>query len=149
MTINFSAPDLRLHPPRSPRVTLGGYVHLPRLLDKARAHHAGALGDYRYRCPLDARFFTFTGIDPDAFLAAVASTPSDTAVLAWVRAQAPRDPVAISAWSAWVTAHGPGDAEDHAWFAERLQTLAPGRDDIATYFDLLDLDDYVSFAGQG
>ncbi len=148
MNVNLSAPDLRLHPPRSPRVTLGGYVHLPRLIDKVRAHIAGAIGEYRYGCPLDARFFTFTAITPEAFLEAVRNADSDSAVLAWVRAQAPKDPAAIEIWSSWVTRHGPGDAEDHAWFAERLQALAPSRDDIATYFDLLDLDDHVSFGGR-
>jgi hypothetical protein len=44
--ISYSAPDLSQHPPRSPRARLGGYVHLPRLLDKARAHLAGRMGEY-------------------------------------------------------------------------------------------------------
>ncbi|MEJ1973364.1 MAG: DUF5069 domain-containing protein [Lacunisphaera sp.] len=35
--INLFAPDLTRHPPRSPRTRLGGFVHLPRLIDKARA----------------------------------------------------------------------------------------------------------------
>ena len=39
--INYSAPDLTQHPPRSLRVRLGGYVHLARLLDKARAEAGG------------------------------------------------------------------------------------------------------------
>ena len=39
--ISYSTPDLTQHPPRSPRVRLGGFVHLPRLLDKARAYAAG------------------------------------------------------------------------------------------------------------
>ncbi len=30
-------PDLTQFPPRSPRVRLGGYVILPRMLDKGRA----------------------------------------------------------------------------------------------------------------
>jgi len=37
---NLSAPDFTVHPPRSVRVRLGGYAHLPRLLDKARASAA-------------------------------------------------------------------------------------------------------------
>jgi len=64
--ITYSAPDLTQHPPRSPRVRLGGYVHLARLLDKARAFAAGKPGEYVYPCPLDQRFFAFTGIDPAA-----------------------------------------------------------------------------------
>jgi len=33
--------DLTQRPPRSPRLTLGGYVILPRMLDKGRAQLAG------------------------------------------------------------------------------------------------------------
>ena len=43
---DFSAPDLTQHPPRSVRVRLGGFAHLPRLLDKARAFAAGKQGSY-------------------------------------------------------------------------------------------------------
>lgn len=149
MNINLSAPDLRIHPPRSPRVTLGGYVHLPRLIDKARAHLAGAAGEYHYGCPLDARFFTFTGLTAEAFLEAVRAADSDSAVLAWVQTQAPKDPSAIELWSSSLSRRGPADAEMHGWFAERLLALAPQRDDVSTYFDLLDLDDYASFGGRG
>lgn len=149
MTLHLSAPDLRRHPPRSPRVPLGGYVHLPRLIDKARAHLAGTNGDYAYDCPIDAHFFTFTGLTPEAFLEAVRTADSDSAILAWVRAQAPRASAAIELWSATLTRRGPADAEMHEWFAERRQALAPQRDDISTFFDLLDLDDYSSFGGRG
>lgn len=41
-----SAPDLTQRPPRSPRVRLGGYAMLPRLLDKARASLTGKTGEY-------------------------------------------------------------------------------------------------------
>ena len=36
--------NLTQRPPRSPRVRLGGYTILPRILDKARASLAGTLG---------------------------------------------------------------------------------------------------------
>jgi hypothetical protein len=32
--------------------------------------------------------------------------------------------------------------------AEDIERLAPGRDDIRTNFDRLDLDDYISFGGR-
>jgi len=38
----------RLHP-RSPYEKLGGYVHLPRLIDKARLHREGLLNGYNYK----------------------------------------------------------------------------------------------------
>lgn len=149
---NYATPDLTRHPPRSPRVRLGGYVHLPRLLDKARAVAAGKQGDYIYPCPLDKRFFAFTGIAPDAFLAAIKTDAgrTDSAMLAWVNAHTRPDraPHEILAWSAWLETLSPGDADRHAGFADAIRTLAPARDDIRTTFDRLDLDDYTSFGGQ-
>jgi hypothetical protein len=42
------APNLAQRPPRSPRVRLGGYVILARVLDKGRAELAGTAGEYNY-----------------------------------------------------------------------------------------------------
>ncbi len=149
--INHSAPDLTQHPPRSPRVKLGGFVHLPRLLDKARAAASGKLGEFIYPCPLDNRFFAFTGINADALLSEAKSGKSDTEMLAWVMgALSPkRQPWEIQAWSDYLTALSPGDIQRHKVFAEHIEKLGPGRDDIVTYFDRLDLDDYVSYGGKG
>jgi hypothetical protein len=148
--ISYSSPDLTQHPPRSPRVRLGGFVHLPRLLDKARAFAAGKNGEYNYNCPLDKRFLGFVGIDPEAFLAAVKVGKGDGEMLAWVNehTQPPRAPWEIEAWSHWLENLGPGDVKRHAIFAEDIGELAPAREDIRTYFARLELDDYVSFGGK-
>ena len=50
-TSKLSAPYLTQRPPRSPRTRLGGYVLLPRMLDKGRATLAGMNGEYHYNCP--------------------------------------------------------------------------------------------------
>jgi hypothetical protein len=141
--VNLSAPDLTLHPPRSPRVKLGGFVHLPRLLDKARAAAAGKLGEFIYPCPLDNRFFAFTGLDANALLAEAKSGKSDMANL-----NPKRQPWEIAAWSDYLTTLSPGDIQRHKIFAEHIEKLGPGREDIVTYFDRLDLDDYVSYGGK-
>ena len=91
--VNYNAPDLTRHPPRSPRTRLGGYVHLPRLIDKARAVAAGRSGDYHYNCPFDQRFFAFTGITPDAFMAEIKAGRSDGELLALL---GPRDAVEVA-----------------------------------------------------
>ena len=147
--LNYSSPDLTRHPPRSPRVRLGGFAHLPRLLDKARATLAGKNGDYHYNCPLDQQFFAFTDINHEALLAAVKQGGSDTAMLAWVRANTKRLPAEIAAWSAWLDQHGPGGSGGHEWIAETIKAAAGDRDDVRSFADLLDLDDYVSFGGKG
>src|SRR5258708_24885048 len=60
--------DLTQRPPRSTRVKLGGYVLLPRSLDKGRAHIAGKAGEYHFNCPLDQRLFAFIGVNADDVL---------------------------------------------------------------------------------
>jgi hypothetical protein len=147
--LNLSSPDLTQHPPRSPRVQLGGFVHLPRLLDKARATIAGKAGEYHYNCPLDKQFFALTGITSEALLAEAAKGGSDSAMLEWVRAGSKVLPSEVAAWSIWMRTHAPGGSAGHEWFGEVIKSAAPDRDDVFGFFDLLDLDDYVSFGGRG
>ena len=64
--MKIHAPDLTQRPPRSPRVRLGGFVILPRMLDKGRATLAGKAGEFHFNCPLDQQFLNFAGIDPRA-----------------------------------------------------------------------------------
>ncbi len=74
--MSFHTPDLTKFPPRSPRVRLGGYVILPRMLDKGRATLAGKHGEYHYACPMDQRFLEFVGIDPEALKKELAKSDS-------------------------------------------------------------------------
>ena len=46
MALN-NAPDLTQRPPAAHRVRLGGYVILPRMLDKGRATIAGKNGEFK------------------------------------------------------------------------------------------------------
>jgi hypothetical protein len=145
---NLSAPDFTVHPPRSVRVRLGGYAHLPRLLDKARAVIAGKGGDYHYDCPLDKLFFTFTNIDSEAMLAEIKTGKTDLEMLAWIEARAKRLPHEVVAWSTWAEQVGPGGKEGHEWIASVLGERTSERDDIRSYADLLDHDDYLSSGGK-
>ncbi|MEO7412894.1 MAG: DUF5069 domain-containing protein [Opitutaceae bacterium] len=149
-TVNLSAPNLTRFPPRSPRCQLGGFAHLPRLIDKARAFAAGVNGDYHYNCPIDQRFFVFTGINPDAFLAEVKAEKSDGELLVYVMGslQPKRHPSEISGWSRWFEQLTPTPPDTRAFFNDVHRKNAPKRDDIATWFDWLDLDDYVTFGGR-
>lgn len=145
--INYSKPDLTQHPPRSVRVRIGGYAHLGRLLDKARSTLAGKNAEYHYNCPLDQMFFGFTGIDPEVMLAEIKSGKSDIQMLEFVNAQAKKLPYDVHTWSTWVELRGPGGAEGHEWIADTLKAHNSARDDIRSFADLLDLDDYLSYGG--
>jgi hypothetical protein len=105
----MNAPDLTQRPPRSPRVRLGGYALLPRILDKARATLAGKHGDYKFNCPLDEHFLNFTGIEAEALKAQLAADKGDGEILEWIQANArhKRSPAEIVAWSAFHDQRGP------------------------------------------
>jgi hypothetical protein len=53
--------------PRSPKETLVGFAHIPRMLDKARAYKKGFLGEYIYPCPIDKEVLTFLELNGDEF----------------------------------------------------------------------------------
>ena len=146
----MNASDLTKLPPRSPRTRLGGYVILPRMLDKGRATIAGKHGEYKYACPLDQRFLEFAGIDPAALKKQLAAGKGDWEVLQWINANSKTKPTApeIAAWSTFQEQRVPTDPESRAFFNELHSKAAKYREDIATWFDLLDLDDYVSFGGK-
>ena len=147
----LAAPDLTTRAPRSSRSKLGGYVILPRMLDKARATLAGTTGEYHYNCPLDQHFINFVGIDPAALSAQLATGQGDGESLAWIAANAKhqRSPWEIEQWSDYMMRRSAdSDAETLAFFAETLAKISTTREDIKTWADLLDLDDYVMFGGK-
>jgi hypothetical protein len=142
--------DLTQRPPRSPRARLGGFVILPRMLDKGRATIAGTPGEYKYACPLDERFLNFAGIDPEALKKQLTEGKGDGEILAWILETSSNKPdeIAIAAWSHHCEARVPADIETREFFNEMQSKIAPKREDIVTWFDMLDLDDYVSFGGK-
>src|SRR5437588_12958087 len=99
----LNTPDLTTFPPRSARVRLGGYVILPRCLDKGRATLNSKNGEYHFACPLDQRFLEFAGIDPEALKKELAAGKGDGEILDWIQANAKhkRNEPEIAMWSAY------------------------------------------------
>ncbi|MCK9587919.1 MAG: DUF5069 domain-containing protein [Terrimicrobiaceae bacterium] len=127
MNTKSNTPDLTQRPPRSPRVRLGGYVILPRMLDKCRAEIASVAGEYHYNCPMDQRFLQFTGIDPEVLKTEVARGLGDGALLAWIQANAPvkHNPIfrwSFSAWSHWSFFSSPSPPPSSAMICARRNT---------------------------
>jgi hypothetical protein len=146
--MSLHTPDLTKFPPRSPRVRLGGYAILPRCLDKGRATLAGKNGEYHYACPLDQAFLEFAGIDPEALKKELGK--SDTEVLAWITAHAKhkRTTPEIIAWTCWQDHRAPDNVDGREFLNGLHKAGAPKREDIISWFDVLDMDDYVSFGGK-
>jgi hypothetical protein len=130
--------------PRSPYERLGGSVHLPRLIDKARLHRQGLLDGYNYKTVgFDKHLLAFLKVDPDAFEKAVNEFEDDDAVLAWVLENAVRRaPEEIEQWNQAMISRHPDTAEKKARFVHFLKEAGcGGRKDIKTYFDLIEFDE--------
>jgi len=143
--------DLTKRPPRSFRVRLGNYIILARMLDKGRATLAKKNGEYNYNSATDQRLVQFLGFDPDAMLKELAAGKGDGEMLAWVQSHSkiPRAPWEIEAWSAFMEKRGPdSDAETLVFFTEYLGKFSKTREDVKTWFEAIELDDYVSFGGK-
>ena len=144
--------DLTQHPPRSPRVRLGGLVILPRMIDKARATQMGKNGDYNYGCSLDRHVLDFLGVEADALKSQIENGLGDGEILAWLMANAkkPRLGQEIAAFSAFHEQRAPSAPAGRAKLTEYQSATPAGakREDIVTWFDVLDLDDHQSFGGK-
>jgi hypothetical protein len=144
----MNGPDLTQRPPRSPRVRLGGYVILPRMLDKGRATINGLNGEFHFNCPLDEQFLNFAGIEAAAVKELLAQGQGDAEILAFVQKTSKRTPLEIAAWSEMQDRRVPTDVDSRKFFQEYHEKLAPHRSDVATWFDILDIDDHVTFGGK-
>src|ERR1700691_3168671 len=147
----LTAPDLTQRAPRSPRCRLGGYAGLPRMLDKGRATIIGKNGEYHFDCPLDQRILSFLGIEAAALKTELAAGKGDGEILEWINANGKNKPSEweIEQWSCYLERRGPtSDAETLGFFKEMIGKISKTREDIHTWADVLDLDDYVSFGGK-
>jgi hypothetical protein len=151
MKTQISFTDLTQRPPRSFRVRLGNYVILARMLDKGRASLAKKNGEYKFNSGTDQHLVRFLGFDPDALLKELSSGKGDGEILEWVQANSktPRAPWEIEVWSAFFEKRGPdSDAETLELFAKYLGKFSKSREDIKTWFEAIELDDFVSFGGK-
>lgn len=130
--------------PRSPYAKLGGYVHLPRLIDKAKLHRKGLLNGYNYKTVgFDKHLLAFLKLNGDAFEEAANRLEEDAAILNWVQENAAKhSPEAAEQWNEAMISRHPDTAAKKARFLHFLkQAGGEGRKDIRTYFDLIEFDE--------
>ena len=130
--------------PRSPYDRLGGYVHLPRLIDKAKLHRKGLLNGYNYKTVgFDKHLLAFLKLNGDDFEEAANRLDDDSAILEWVEKNgAKHSPEEIEEWNHAMVSRHPDTAVKRARFAHFLkESGGEGRKDIATYFDLIEFDE--------
>jgi hypothetical protein len=137
-------PSTRKLHPRSPYEKLGGLVHLPRLIDKARLHRQGRLEGYNYKTiGFDKHLLAFLELDGDAFEEAANRLKHDDEILTWVQKHgAKRLPEEIEQWNQTMISRHPDTAAKKARFLHfRKQAGGERRSDIRTYFDLIEFDE--------
>jgi hypothetical protein len=130
--------------PRSPYEKLGGYVHLPRLIDKARLHRQGLLDGYNYKTVgFDKHLLAFLKLNPDSFEEAANALDDDAAILSWIEENgAAHTPEEIEQWNHAMISRYPDSAVKRARFLHVLkESGGEGRQDIRTYFDLIEFDE--------
>jgi len=133
--------NLTLEFPRSPRVLLGGLVHIARMIDKARAKHEGTLGEYIYPCPLDKMVLEFLGIGDEEFLAQAVSL-TDAKLEEWVQTLiATKCQDDIPNFNMVFLDSRPEDEEGQAKFNKILKSIDPSRTDVTTWPGLIDLEE--------
>ena len=134
--------DLRKDFPRSMRITLVGYVHLARMIDKCRAVLAGTEGEYIYPCPMDERLMEFAGITGEQFTAAVEAHPTDKGIADWFEQHSTRhSPAELEEWNQKLLARGPSSTKSADRFKKYLAAIDPSRTDITAWSDLQDLEE--------
>jgi hypothetical protein len=134
---------------RSPRERLGGYVLLPRLIDKVRLHARGQLQpEYEENLlnqdetQLDGRFLAFTGLDGEQLRRVILFETSDEAVLSWVESHArPHTSAEKDEWAEKIKAYRPDAAR--VAYRRRVYPDLAAKVDVASLdvFDLIDMDE--------
>jgi hypothetical protein len=134
----------KIHFPRSPYERLGGYVHLPRLIDKARLYRRGLLQGYNYKVVgFDKHLLRFLGIDGDDFEKIANELNSDDEILEAIHQRGiSRTPEETDAWSQSMINARPRTAEAIARFRYTLiEAGGAHRTDIQTYFEMIEFDE--------
>lgn len=124
------------------RVTLAGYVHLARMIDKCRAVMAGTEGEYIYPCPMDERLMDYAGITAEQFTAAVKANATDEGVVAWFCQTAkPHQLAELEEWNQKLLSRGPSSPESMEKFKKYRDAVDPSRTDLTAWSDLQDLEE--------
>jgi hypothetical protein len=151
MSAQIAFTDLTQRPPRSFRVRLGNFVILARMLDKGRATLAGKNGEYEFGSTMDQYFCQFAGVESGVLLKELEGGKGDGEILGWIRVNSKtnRAPWEIDAWSSFMEKRGPdSDHETLEFFMDYLGSSSRTREDVKTWFECIELDDFVSFGGK-
>jgi hypothetical protein len=131
--------------PRSPRETMGGWVYLPRFVDKIRLHKAGKLhADYQenFTKGFDGAWLKAAGVSAETFIRVVEGTITDGQVADWVAKNVKKTDAEKKVFNEFVLNRGRDDEGVKARLKMRKEESGLGhRDDLQTFVDYIDADE--------
>lgn len=139
--------DLTRQPPRRPsNAAVAGIVGLARMIDKARGHNAGTIGEFKYGddSGLDVEVLELINMNADEFAEAVGEL-DDEALSRLALDRAEKSPSEIDAFNEEHLTREPQDELHERLLVERIARYAPDRTDIKTVFASIELDDWGAF----
>jgi hypothetical protein len=131
--------------PRSPRESMSGWLHLPRLIDKIRLHLAGRLHpDYQanFTKGFDGRWLAAAGVTGEQMIEVVRNSITDGQVADWVAKNVKKSDAEKAAFNEFVRQHGTEGGEITAKLDTRKKDAGfSHRDDIQCFVDFIDADE--------
>jgi hypothetical protein len=131
--------------PRSPRETMGGWVYLPRFIDKIRLHLAGKLHkDYQenFTKGFDGSWLKAAGVTAEQMIDVVKNSTTDGQVADWVAKNVKKTDAEKAAFNGFVLNRG--NDEDSARERLKFRLKEAGlehRTEITTFVDFIDADE--------
>ena len=131
--------------PRSGREMMGGWVYLPRFVDKIRLHLAGKLhADYQenFTKGFDGAWLKAAGVPADMFIQIVKDSSTDGQVADWVAKNVKKTDAEKKAFNDFVLNRGRDDDAAKARLKMRKEESGLShRDDLQTFLDYIDADE--------
>jgi hypothetical protein len=139
--------NLTRQAPRRPSNTrVSGMVGMARMADKARASDNGTIGEHLYgsNSGLDRILLEYLGVSADDF-EEEATSRDDEALGDWILEISGKSQADIDAFNRHHFKKEPADEGGKERLRKRVERFAPGRTDITTTFQSIELDDLGTF----
>lgn len=139
--------DLTRQPPRRPsNLGIAGIVGAARMADKARAHNDETLGEFLYggESGLDRKILDLLGISDEEFAEAV-DEHDDQSLSEWIAERSVASQEAIDQFNQTELERLPETDEYKQRLKDRIAKYAPGRTDVKTIIQSIELDDWGNF----
>ena len=135
-------------PIRSPRDTVGGIAVFGRILDKIRLHAKGELPEGYHlglidgKRTFDDRVCRLLNVDFDALTHRVLAGGTDDEILEWCFQNGTKPSAEqIELFNGFMAKRGWRDAATNGLIEQRAQAGLAHRDDLVTFFDLMDAEE--------